>query len=148
MVNLLNNTRNLKFTSKKIEEFSQPGDFEQLCTLCGCTGAEIQPDVEYLNNKEINSICLSIYCSSKECRNLSYHYFELDYKLAAKAHVEDFTTLPKGIKFTCNQCGSQDIQVKVKMEQSGFKYVNDIVNVTLSCTCGNSAQHQFLGKYF
>lgn len=144
----MNNTRNLKFTSEKIEDFTLSGDFGQLCNLCGCTGAEIQPDVEYVNNKDVKSLCLSIYCSSKECRNLSYYDFLLENKLTASASVEDFIPLPKGLKIICNQCGSQDIQVKVKMEQSGFKYVNDIVNVTLSCTCGNCAQHQFLGKYF
>lgn len=144
----MSNMKNLKFTTEKIEDFTLAGDFDQLCNLCGCTGVEIQPDVEYVNNKDVKSLCLSIYCSSKECRNLSYYDFPLENKLTASTSVEDFIPLPKGLKLICNQCGNQDIQVKVKMEQSGFKYVYDLVNLSLSCTCGNCAQHQFLGKYF
>ncbi|CCO07527.1 hypothetical protein [Desulforamulus hydrothermalis] len=139
---------NLKFAAEKVNDFDRPGEFEQFCNLCGCTEAEVLPEVEYLNKKEIKSICLSVYCSSKECRNLSYHYFEPDDKLRADALAGDFTPLPKGLKFTCNRCGNQNIQVKVKLEQSGFKFVHDIVAVSLSCSCGNQATHRFLGKYF
>ncbi|AEG58888.1 hypothetical protein [Desulforamulus ruminis] len=144
----MNTIKNLRFTAEKLDDFSLPGDFEQFCSLCGSNGAEILPEVEFLNNKELKSLCLTIFCSSKECRNLSYHYFEMDEEMKGSAKADSFMPLPKGIKLSCNQCGGQDIEVKVWLEQSGFKYVNDLVNVTLSCACGNCAKHEFLGKYF
>lgn len=140
--------KTLKFTAEKFSDFSIAGDFEQLCNLCGCTGAEMAPEVEFINKKELKSFCLSIFCSSKECRNLAYHYFEMDTTLQATIGIEEFTSLPKGLKFTCNKCGSQEIQVTVALGQSGFKYIYDLVEVTLSCSCGNHAKNQFLGKYF
>ncbi|ABO51454.1 hypothetical protein Dred_2951 [Desulforamulus reducens MI-1] len=139
--------KKLKFTAEKFEDFSVPGDFDQLCNLCGSTGAEILPEVEFLNNKEVKSFCLSLFCSSKECRNLSYYYMELD-AMCGTAEAEMFAPLPKGIKLSCNKCGSQNIKIDVKLEQSGFKYVYDLVDLTLSCSCGNCARHQFQGKYF
>ena len=144
----MTNVKNLKFTPTPIDEFDKPGQLEQLCNLCGNIGATLLPEMELINNKELKSICLSVLCSSKECRNLSYHYFELDSEMCGNADISQFTTLPKGIKLTCNECGNQSVTVKVKLDQSGFKYVYDVVQVTFSCPCGHTASHQFLGKYF
>lgn len=140
--------KSLKFSNIKLDEFSLAGEFEQLCNLCGFSGAEILPEVEFLNKREIKSLCLSIFCTSNECRNLAYHYFELDENRKSSATVEEFTALPKGIKLTCNQCGNQKIAVDISLGQSGFKFIEDLVDVTISCSCGNRAKHQFLGKYF
>ncbi|AQS60224.1 hypothetical protein [Desulforamulus ferrireducens] len=141
-------SKSLKFSVVKIDEFEKPGNWEQICNLCGSIGATILPEIEYTNNKEIKTTCLSVLCASTECRNLSYHYFELDSQMSAGADISEFTTLPKGIKITCQECGNQNITVKLQLEESGFKYVHDIVQVTLACPCGNTATHQFLGKYF
>jgi hypothetical protein len=145
----LDNIKNLKFVAEKINDFKLSGDFDQLCNLCGSSnGIEILPELEFLNNKEIKSFCLSLFCSSKECRNLSYYYFEPGANMGVPVSIADFTLLPKGVKLTCNKCGNQNIQVKVELSQSGFKYVTDLVTITLECACGNCAEHKFLGKYF
>ena len=143
----MENSKSLKFSLVKIDEFDQPANLEQMCNLCGSIGATLLPEIEY-SNKEIKSACLSVLCTSTECRNLSYHYFELDSKMTGSADIGEFTTLPKGVKITCRDCGNQNVTVKLKLDQSGFKYIYDLVQVTLACPCGNTATHQFLGKYF
>ncbi|WP_459908747.1 hypothetical protein [Desulfotomaculum defluvii] len=140
--------KQLKFTAVKISNFSITGDFDQLCNQCGNIGASILPEVEFLNNKVVKNFGLSIFCSSPECRNLSYHFLKLAENMSGSDNYDNFTHLPKGIRISCNKCGSQDIRVNIKLDQSGFKFVYDLVAVNLSCSCGNCAKHQFLGKYF
>lgn len=142
----MNNVNNIRFPSQKLEDFT--ADFDQLCNLCGCTQVEILPEVEFQDKKHVKSFCLSIYCISKECRNLSYNYMELDSKMTCEVDIQDFNPLPKGLRLACKLCGNSNIKIKVKLDQSGFKYVYDLARVSLQCSCGNCAEYDFLGKYF
>lgn len=140
--------KQLKFTPLKFEEFSFSDKISQLCNLCGFDQVEIAPEIEYLSNKTVKSFCISIFCSSTECRNLAYHDFELNNSMSSYASIDDFIPLPKGFQLTCNLCGSQKILFNASLSQSGFKYVYDQVNLNINCACGNNLKHSFLGKYF
>lgn len=139
--------KSIKFSPQKIDDFTLAVGFDQLCYLCGSNQVEMVPEVEYLDKRRISSFCLSLYCGSPGCRNISYNYMELDQNMEASANLEDFTPLPKGLKLTCLQCGGQNVGVRVKLNQSGFKHGYDIVSITLHCQCGNQAQHNFVGSY-
>lgn len=143
----MSQVKQLKFSAQKINDFSMPGDFDQLCNQCGNIEAAILPEVEFQSNKVVKNFSLSLFCSSTECRNLSYNYFKITDMCGAE-DLEMFTHLPRGIKISCNKCGSHDTRINIKLDQSGFKYIYDLVRITLYCPCGNKAQHQFLGKYF
>ncbi|MDO7789157.1 hypothetical protein [Desulforamulus aquiferis] len=144
----MNNIKNIKFLPVKLEDFSLSSAIKQLCNLCGSNSVEVVPEVVFLNKKDVESFCISIYCSSTECQNIAYCDTTLDQELKATISSLEFTPLPKGFALTCDKCNNKEIFFNVSLGQSGFKYVYDLVNISITCTCGNRTEYSFLGKYY